>query len=164
MQSAYRYELLHKRRDQTGVAFGIALPLISARSWSRLPSRHTLMTNVTGESKFWERSTTSTSRGARTMWWVVMVYHSGRFLEYFKYGMEWSVEPIGSTFPVKMRMLEAKCLALLSLLASGASAANFLSTCKEIKRAISPASEVFYPGSCFHWFFPTELRTDANPR
>lgn len=27
MQSAYRYELLHKRRDQTGVAFGIALPL-----------------------------------------------------------------------------------------------------------------------------------------
>ena len=61
-----------------------------------------------------------------------------------------------------MRMFEAKCLTLLSLLASGASAANFLNTCKEIKRAISPASEVFYPGSCFHGFYFTGLRNDTN--
>jgi hypothetical protein len=107
-------------------------------------------------------------RGARTMLVGPDGIPQRPLLKYFKYGMELSsVEPIGSIQPIpflsKMRTLEAKCLALLSLLASGASAANFLNTCKEIERAISPASEVFYPGSCFHGFYFTGLGLTQTP-
>lgn len=67
------------------------------------------------------------------------------------------------SFPAKMRTLEAKFLALLSLLASGASAASFLNTCQEIERAISSASEVFYPGSRCHGFSLLGLGLTQTP-